>query len=402
MEQIVIVGAGQAGHCAAFELRRQRYGGRIVLIGEEALAPYERPLLSKAVLVAPALPQPQFFSPPARYREQEIDLVLSRRAEAIDRAGRVHLAGGGSVPYDRLLLATGGTARRLAIRGGEYVACLRTWADAEKIRAQLKPGLRLLCIGGGVIGLEIAASASALGCSVTVLEAGPTIMARCLAPRQADVLLRRHRDAGVTIHLEQSLSGVEKGADGFVATLTGGEEIKADLVVAGVGMSRNTALAEDAGLEVDNGIAVDLHARTADEAIFAAGDVAAFEHALYPGRMRLESWYHAQYHGACAGRAMAGVPRPYDDVPRFWTDQYDLNIQVAGFPAEAVTETVVGKPGEGTFTVLHANPQGRLVGVTAVNQPRSMRPAIEAIRRGGQADPALLDPRRPAAARRGA
>jgi 3-phenylpropionate/trans-cinnamate dioxygenase ferredoxin reductase subunit len=399
MEQVVIIGAGQAGHCAAFELRRQQYEGRILLVGEEPLQPYERPPLSKAVLLDPQPPQPLLFSPASRYGEQGIELVLSRRVEAIERAGHIRLTDGTKLSYDRLLIATGGVPRRLGIEGGEHVAYLRNWSDALAIRRKLKPGARVLCIGGGVIGLEIAASAIAAECTVTVLEAGPAIMNRCLAPGQAALLERRHAAAGVELRLGQSLTGIEATPSGLVATLGDGGSITADFIVAGIGMVRNTALAADAGLEVDNGILVDCHARTSQGNIFAAGDVAAFEHALYPGRMRLESWYHAQYHGACAGRAMAGKPQPYDEIPRFWTDQYDLNIQVAGFPAEAAAEIVCGDPDAGAFTVLHADASGRLTGVTAVNQVRSMRPSIEAIRRGEQADVALLQPRRSGAVR---
>lgn len=399
MDQVVIIGAGQAGHCAAFELRRQQYGGRIILVGEETLQPYERPPLSKAVLVDPQPPQPLLFSPVSRYEEQKIELVLSQRVEAIERAGHIRLNGGTKLFYDHLLIATGGVPRKLDIEGGEHVTYLRNWPDALAIRRELRLGSRVICIGGGVIGLEIAASAIAAGCAVTVLEAGPAIMNRCLARGQAALLEHRHAAAGVEVRLRQSLTAVEATASGLVATLGDGSSITADLIVAGIGMVRNTALAAEAGLEVDNGILVDRHARTSQCNIFAAGDVAAFEHALYPGHMRLESWYHAQYHGACAGRAIAGRPQPYDEVPRFWTDQYELNIQVAGFPAEAVSEIICGDPGKGAFTVLHADRNGRLVGVTAVNQSRSMRPSIEAIRRRELADATMLQSRRPASPR---
>lgn len=390
MEQVVIVGAGQPGHCTAFELRRQNYKGRILLVGEEALAPYERPPLSKAAISTAETPAPTYFSPAQRYADQNIELMLAERVEAIERSGWLHLTNGNRVPYDHLVLATGGRVRRLDIEGGEHVFCLREWSDAQLIRSRLRGGTDVVCVGGGVIGLEIAAAASQFGCRVTVVEAGRTVMGRCLAPEEAAIVEHRHRAAGVMVHFGRSLLRVQPVGDRFNVIMADGEEIVADLVTAGIGMMRNTQLAQSTGLAVDNGIFVDRFARTEDPAIYAAGDVAACEHALYPGRLRLESWYHAQYHGACAARSIAGVGRPYDDIPRFWTDQYDLNIQVAGFPAGAVNSVTVGDPTTNAFTVLHADGDGRLVAVTAINQPRSMRPAIEAIRRGNSATPSVL------------
>lgn len=383
MEQFVIVGAGQTGHCAALALRQSGFAGRIVMLGAEERPPYERPPLSKEVLTCEDDPEPKYFTTPERYADKGIEVRLGTVVEGIDRGGAVHLGNGERLAYDRLLIATGGRPRTLDIPGGGHIRYLRDFGNALAIRKELRAARRLLCIGGGVIGLEIAASAATMGCAVIVVEAGERIMNRCLAPEQTEFLAAVHRSKGVSLVLGCGVAAVERVAGGGLAVgLSNGDVEVVDMVVAGIGMVRNAELAAEAGLAVDNGILVDHLARTNDAQIHAAGDVAAFEHVLSKDRMRLESWYHAQYHGACAGRAMAGEGRPYDDVPRYWTDQYHLGIQVAGFPAEAAATTIAGDPGTGGFTALHENAAGRLIGVTAVNQPRSIRACLDIVRRG--------------------
>lgn len=383
----VIVGAGQAGSHAAIAMREAGFAGRIVLLGDEPDRPYERPPLSKEMLTAEPEPAPQWFHPEARYAERAIELQLSTRVTAIDRAaGRLHLASGTTLAYDRLLLATGGRARGLALPGGGSVHLLRTLADARRLRRLLVPGARVVCIGAGVIGLEIASAARARGCAVTVLEAGPRPMGRSLTPPFADWLAGLHRAAGVDLHCGVAVEAVEPGR----VCCAGGLALPADVVVAGIGMRRNTELAEAAGLEVEGGIVVDAFGCSADPAISAAGDVAAFWHTGYGRRLLLESWRHAQNHGIATGRAMAGQGTPYDEIPWFWSDQHGANLQQAGLPGEAVRHVLRGSMQERSFAAFHLDAEGRVCAATGVNAMREVRAAQAMIRAGRPVDPALL------------
>jgi 3-phenylpropionate/trans-cinnamate dioxygenase ferredoxin reductase subunit len=388
--QAVIVGGGQAAHCAALAMRQSGYAGRIVLVGEEPIRPYERPPLSKAVLVEaePAMP---FFSPEARYAEASVDLRLGVRVEAIESAdGRLRLADGTSLAYDSLLIATGGRARRLAIPGGEHVRYLRTRADAEVIRGELAGARRVVCIGAGVIGLEVAASVRALGAEVTVVEAGATMMGRCIAAGEAEFMRALHEAKGVAIRFGAEVRRVDVSGGEKRVILAGGEALPADCIVAGVGMVRNVGLAAEAGILVDNGIVVDDGGRTSLPGVYAAGDVTAFFHPLFGRCMRLESFYHAQGQGTVVGRVMAGVEARYEDIPRFWTDQHGVNLQVAGSPADAEHTVLRGSHDDARFTAIHIGEDGRVVGVTAANSARDMRPALEMIRSGLRPDVATL------------
>ncbi|MES2187432.1 MAG: FAD-dependent oxidoreductase [Pseudomonadota bacterium] len=388
--QAVIVGGGQAGSCAAFALRRAGFEGRIVLAGEEAHMPYERPPLSKATLTETSPKLPALFAA-ERYAAGAIDLRLASRVESLDLAGQqVALAGGGRLPYDLLLLATGGRARRLGVPGGEHILYLRDYGDALALRERLRPGTRLLCIGAGVIGLEIASTARALGCEVVVAEAAGGIMGRCIAPAEADWLAGLHRAAGVALRLGTGVVAITEAGGVHTVQLSDGSALGADLVVAGVGLVRNTALAEAAGIAVDNGILVDAFGRTDQPGVFAAGDVAAFWHPALGRPMRLESWHHAQDHGTAVGAAMAGELQAYQPVPRFWTDQQGINLQVAGAPAAAATSILRGDRAAGSFTTLHLDGDDRLVGVTTANNARDMRPAMALIRGGTRLDRAAL------------
>lgn len=385
----VIIGAGQAGGHAAIAMREAGYAGCILLIGDEPHRPYERPPLSKEMLIAPEEPPPQWFHSEARYAERAIEALLGCAVAAIEPGDqRVVLADGRRIAYDRLLLATGGRARRLSLPGGERVLLLRTLEDARALRARLRPGARVVCIGAGVIGLEIAAAAVARGCSVDVLEATARPMGRMLTADFAAWIERLHRAAGVRLHFNCTVQAVEDErviCDGLV--------VPADLVVAGIGMVRNLALAEAAGLAVDGGVVVDEFGRASIENIYAAGDVAAFWHRRLGRRLRLESWRHAQNHGIATGRAMAGLLEPYDEVPWFWTDQHGVNLQMAGLLDDAATDVWRGMPGERSFAAFHLDAHGRVVGATGVNAVREIRAAQAMIRAGKPVDPvALADP----------
>ncbi|MBN9563169.1 MAG: FAD-dependent oxidoreductase [Alphaproteobacteria bacterium] len=392
-EMHIIVGAGQAGGWAAMGMRQAGFTGRILLIGEEPWRPYERPPLSKAMLTAPEEPPPAYFHPAERYAEQGIELMLGAAVEEImPTERRIRLRGGDRLAYDKLLIATGGRARRLPVHGGEHALYLRTLDEARAIRVRLREARRVVCIGAGVIGLEIASSACALGAQVTVLEALAAPMGRCVSPEGARFVERLHAGAGVELRCGEIVQAIERDGGSFRVICRDGVEESADLVLAGVGMERNLMLARDAGLVLEGGIVVDEHGATSEPGIYAAGDVAAFYHPLYGRRLRLESWRHAQNHGLAVGRAMAGDPAPYEDVPWFWTDQHGVNLQVAGLPAEAA-RTIVRVDNDKAFTAAHLVEDGTIIGLTAANAPRDIRAATAMIRAGRRPDPArLADP----------
>jgi 3-phenylpropionate/trans-cinnamate dioxygenase ferredoxin reductase subunit len=391
----IIVGAGQAGGWAAIAMRQAGFAGRIVLIGEEASRPYERPPLSKAVLTEAQEPPVAYFHTLERYAEQGIELLLGREVVEVDGAAHcVRLRDGAVLPYDRLLLTVGGRARHLPAPGGEKALYLRTIEDARLIRARLGDARRVVCIGAGVIGLEIASSARARGAEVTVLEALPRAMGRSVSPEGAAFVETLHREAGVALHFGVIVDAIEDApSGGYSVACRDGEAFGCDAVIAGVGMQRNLSLAERAGLAMEGGIVVDALGRTSDPDIYAAGDVTAFHHPVFDRRLRLESWRHAQNHGIAVGKAMCGDTAPYDDIPWFWTDQHGVNLQVAGLPADAVQTIVRAHAPPSVFTAVHLAGDGSVVGVTAANNPREIRAGQSLIRSRRPIDPvALADP----------
>lgn len=387
----VIVGAGQAGGWAAIAMRQAGFDGRIVLIGEEPWRPYERPPLSKAVLTDEAEPPVAYFHAAERYAEQRIELLLGIAVTEIEPVAHcVRLSDGRLLDYDRLLLTVGGAARHLPVHGGDRALYLRTIEDARLIRARLASARRVLCIGAGVIGLEIASSARARGSNVTVLEALPRAMGRSVSPEGAAFIETLHRNAGVALHFGVIVDAIEDLPDGLCVTCRDGEVFTCDLVIAGVGMQRSLALAEAAGLSLEGGIVVDELGRTSAADIYAAGDVTAFHHPLFDRTLRLESWRHAQNHGLAVGKAMCGDTTPYDDIPWFWTDQHGVNLQVAGLPADAVTTTVRANAPPNVFTAVHWAADGSVIGVTAANNPREIRAGQALIKSRQPVDAAAL------------
>jgi len=383
----VIVGAGQAGAHAAIALREAGYGGRILLIGEEAERPYERPPLSKQMLTAAEAPPPAYFHREAHYTERDITLLLGTRISEIrPDAGKVITADGRSIGYEHLLLTTGGRARRLQVPGAEHVLYLRTLADARRLRKLLQPGARVVCIGAGVIGLEIASSARAHGCAVTVIEAGPSVMGRSLPSCLAAWLADLHRRHGVELKLGAGVATV--AADHVLCT--DGHHFAAEIVVAGIGMERNTDLAEAAALSLHAGIALDASGRTSVPRIFAAGDVAAFWVPRLQRRLRLETWRHAQEHGACVGRNIAGAGVPYDDIPWFWTDQHGVNLQIAGTTDSSAETALRGGLDGASFSVWLLDAQRRVNFVAGINAPRDVRAGQMLMRAGQAVDPARI------------
>ncbi|TSD84614.1 ferredoxin reductase [Mycobacterium sp. KBS0706] len=363
MAGMVIVGAGEAGARAATALREEGWDGPVTLVGGEVHPPYERPPLSKAALLAEAEPAATTVLDHDRAAALGIDLILGTEVTAIDRAARaVALADGRTLPYSRLLLATGARPRRLTLPGHEQVLYLRRFDDALALRPLLRPGMRLAIIGGGFIGLELAAAAAARGCAVTLVEAQPRILMRGVPAEIAAVIADRHRAAGIDLRTGLGIDRIEPGA----VVLADGRRIAADAVIAGIGAVPETALAEAAGLPVDNGIAVDATLATADPAIFAAGDCAACAHPLYAGRrIRLEAWRNAQDQGALAARNMLGRGEAIAAVPWFWSDQYELTLQIAGLADEG-RMTVARDLGDGAQLLFHLAADGRLVAASGV------------------------------------
>lgn len=387
----VIVGAGQAGGWAAVAMREAGFEGPIVMIGDERHAPYERPTLSKKVLTEAELPAIPHLHAEARYKQLEIELRRNAVAVSIDpEKCLLRLSDGQAIGYNKLLLATGGRARRLLIEGGELALCLRTWDDALKIRDEVSKARKVIVIGAGVIGLEIASSARALGCEVIVLEAGRMPMGRCLSPEGIDFLTSLHREAGIDLRFEVVVEVITRHEAGYRIELGDGSFLDADCVVAGIGMERNTEIAAAAGVAVDNGILVDEHGRTNVEGIYAAGDVAAFWHPAHRRHVRLESWRHAQNHGLAVGRAMAGATEAYDELPWFWTEQHGVNLQVAGTPS-AARRTILRESGvPRTLCAFHLDKEERVIAVTTANEPKAAKAGQMLIRSNQPVDPRSL------------
>jgi 3-phenylpropionate/trans-cinnamate dioxygenase ferredoxin reductase subunit len=366
---MVIVGAGECGARAAQALREHGFTGRVVLVGAEGHLPYERPPLSKQMMTAAGPLEPRTIVSLDRLHDLDIEFRHSSAVAAIDRAqGEVLLADGARLAYDRLLLATGATPRALptATAPGAQVIYLRNLDDARSIRRQLAPGRRLIIVGGGFIGLELAASARSLGATVTIIEALPRLLARAVPEALAARLETRHREAGVTILLGRSIAHLAGGGEGASVTLLDDTRVDADLVVVGIGAVPTTALAEAAGLVLDNGIAADARLRTSDASIYAAGDCCSFPLALYGNRrVRLESWRNAQEQGTLAARNMLGAEADIESVPWFWSDQYELGLQISGLADEG-RQTVARELEYGSLLLFHCDHAGRLVAAAGI------------------------------------
>ncbi len=331
-EQQVIVGGGLAAAKAVETLREQGYQGRIVLFGAEPHLPYERPPLSKGYLLGDAELDSAFVHPPDWYDGHDVDLRLGTPVSDIDVEGHTVTAAGEAMPYDKLLIATGATPRRLALAddSGAPVAYLRYMEDSERIKAALEAGRRIAIIGGGWIGLEVAAAARLAGCDVTVLETLDLPLLRVLGPEVAQVFADLHRSHGVDLRTGVTVEGLRKDGDGAVVRLDGGPTAQADVVVVGVGVEPATELAKRAGFDVDNGIVVDEQLRTSHPDVFAAGDVANAHNPVLGRRLRVEHWDNAIGQGEVAARNMLGAGEAYDRLPYFFTDQYDLGMEYVG------------------------------------------------------------------------
>ena len=367
-QSIVIVGAGLCGARAAFGLRESGFEGNITLIGSEVHAPYDRPPLSKQTLHSE--PGLKHIANPDSYLTSMIDHLAGVEVIDIDREGHeVALSDGRTFAYDKLLLAQGASPRMLpGSTGLKNVLTLRTHDDAVAIRDRLGPGRKLIIVGGGFIGLELAATARQIGTLVTVVEGLSRLMARAVPSEIAAVVEERHRQEGVEILLDTGVSSILEADGGIRMPLSDGQELVGDFAVIGIGAVPNTALAEKSGLRIENGIAVDDFLATSDPDIFAAGDCCSFPLSVYGGvRVRLESWRCAQDQGALVAANMLGKPRPFVGVPWFWSDQYDLTLQIAGLPGVG-TSTVRRDLGEDAFLLFHLDEDGRLVAASGVGR----------------------------------
>jgi len=393
----LIVGAGHAGGSAAAMLRQSGYADPITIVGDEPIAPYQRPPLSKAWLKGEADAEALMLRPLSYYTENAIELILGVKAIAIDRAGkRVELADGKRLAYDKLIIATGSRARLLQLPGADLkgVLFLRSAADAEVLKAALGPGKRLIVIGGGYIGLEAAASGRALGADVTVLEKEPRLLARVANEILSSFFQGYHEARGVRFVLGAAPAAFE-GEDGTVTAvrLADGRSLACDEALIGVGVIPNDELARAAGLAVDDGIVVDLSARTSDPDIYAVGDVTHRPMPLYDRMFRLESVANALEQARQAAADIAGRPAPPHEVTWNWSDQYDIKLQLAGRVVDSDRILLRGDPAEARFAIFHL--KGPIIrAVEAVNAPAEFMGARQLIGSQRPVDPArLADPK---------
>jgi 3-phenylpropionate/trans-cinnamate dioxygenase ferredoxin reductase subunit len=390
MRSIVVIGAGQAGGWTAKTLRDQKFAGKIILVGDEQHPPYERPPLSKDVLLGSRSPESTYLWPLTKLAELGIDLMLGCRATSIDRLNKVvTLSDGQVLAYDRLMLTTGSRVRRLGTPGADLpgIHYMRGINDTLAISQSLASGSRLLVVGGGWIGLEIAAAARRRSVDVVLVEASDQLCSRVLPPDLACYLKHLHEDRGVRILLKTTVTRF-RGKERFeFAELSDGKRIIADTVVIGIGVVPNAEIASDAGLETDNGIVVDGFGRTSDDSIYAAGDVANQPDGL-GGRVRLESWSNAQNQAIAAAKAMLGAGSPYQDLPYFWSDQYETKLQILGLFA-GYDDIVVRGHKNGRFISFYMKGD-KIVAVAGVNCPQDMAIARRLMQKSAAVDPRRL------------
>lgn len=387
-ERIAVLGAGQAGGWAALTLRAEGFTGDVVLLGEEPHLPYERPPLSKGVLAGTTDPEACNIAPADSYEQKKIRRLRERCIEIRAEQRELAFESGRTLAYDKLVIATGTKARRLGVEGASCrgIHYLRTREDAATLRESLLGAQRLLVIGGGWIGLEVAATARTLGLQVTVAESGAALCARSLEPQAARQLETMHRQRGVDIRLNSNVARFDGVTKIRHVVFADGEQLDVDCVVVGIGVTPNDELAREAGIATDNGILVDGFGKTSVDGIYAAGDVARHPNPFLGEHIRLETWEHAQNHGIHVAKSVLGTAAlPYAEVPWVWSDQYDANIQIMGFLPDATdTKVLRGEPNSDSFTLAYLR-NDRLWGAVSFNQGRDLK----ALRRLMQAGIAL-------------
>ena len=371
-ERIAIAGAGHAAGQVVATLRQKNFDGMIMLIGEEPWLPYQRPPLSKKFLAGELDAERLHFKPESFYDHPGIAVQLETRVEAIDRGGKtLHTAAGGTIAFDRLVIATGARPRLLDAPGVELdgVHYLRTIADVTGIRKQLSKGTRMAIVGAGYIGLEVAAVASQLGADVTVMEMEDRVMSRVVSPAISEFYQKEHASHGVRLMLSTGVSGFSGDGQVTAVDLANGDQVATDLVVIGIGIVPNSELASDTGLDVDNGIVVDDHCQTSDADIYAVGDCTQHPNDILGYRVRLESVHNALEQAKIAASNICGEDSCYAQVPWFWSDQFDLKLQIAGLSWGYDQAIIRGDQDSRSFSCLYLK-EGQLIAVDAVNSPR--------------------------------
>ena len=371
-KKIVIAGAGHAAGQVAATLRQQNFEGQILLVGDEPYLPYQRPPLSKGFLAGKTSAERLHLKAENFYDDHQIDVKLQTKITAIDRDKKaLKIEGGDDIAYDKLVLALGSRVTELPVEGAKLksVYYLRSIEDVERIRPEMDVGRRLVIIGAGYIGLEAAAVARSLGLDVTVIEMADRVMSRVVSPEISDFYQIEHTSKGVKLRLSASVTALRGKKRVKRVEITGGEEIRADFVIVAVGILPNTELAEQAGLEVRDGIIVDDQCLTSDKDIFAVGDCTSHPNDIYGRRLRLESVHNAVEQAKTAANNLCGIETHYSQVPWFWSDQYDLKLQIAGL-SEGYDDVVIrGNPADKSFACLYLK-DNRLIAVDAVNAPK--------------------------------
>lgn len=395
-ETVVIAGAGHAAGQVVATLKQKKFAGQIVLLGNEAYLPYQRPPLSKKFLAGKLDAERLHFKPASFYDDANIDVRLNTHVDRIVCSQqKLYTRNGDAFVYDRLVLALGSRARTISMPGIDLdgVYYLRTIDDVDSIRSNLMPGRKVVIIGAGYIGLEVAAVCRQLQLEVTVVEMAERVMSRVVAEPVSTFFQQQHEQHGVNILLSTSLAAIHGGTRVSSVTLGGGMQLDADFVIIGAGILPNCELAEQAGLTVDNGIAVDEGCRTSDPNIYAVGDCTSHPNSIYGQRLRLESVHNALEQAKTAASNICGDEIQYRQVPWFWSDQYDLKLQIAGISAGYDQTIVRGEPQQKKFACLYLK-EKVLVAVDAINAPREFMHAKTQI-----AERAIIDPAMPAGLR---
>jgi len=393
-DTVVIAGAGHGAGQVVATLKQRKYAGRMILVGDELHLPYQRPPLSKKFLAGELSAERLHFKPASFYEDPQIEVRLGTRIDSIDRAARrLQIADGDDIAYDKLVLATGSRVRKLSVSipGSDLpgIHYLRSIADVDAIRSDIASSKRLVIIGAGYIGLEVAAVCRQLGLDVTVVEMADRVMSRVVSPHVSDFYQLEHTNQGVKLLLSTGLAAFE-GKRRVKAVVTDNEQtIAADFVFVGVGIQPNKELAEAAGLEVDDGVVVDDQCQTSDPDIYAIGDCTSHPNEIYGQRLRLESVHNAVEQAKTAASNICHVETHYSQVPWFWSDQYDVKLQIAGLSQGYDQLVLRGDPSSRSFACLYLK-DGALIAVDAINAPREFMQSKALIASRAVLDPELL------------
>ena len=392
-ETVIIAGAGNAAGQTITSLRQAKFPGRIILIGDEPYVPYQRPPLSKKFLAGELALERLYLKPETYYADQNVDLQLGTRVEQVNRdACTIETSQGEILHYDHLVLATGSRVRKMTVPGHDLggIHYLRTVEDVEAIRGYFQEGRNLVVVGAGYIGLEVAAVAVSHGLRVSVLEMEDRAMSRVTAPEVSEFFAQVHRKAGVDLRFGAAVSGFSGSGQVEQIECTDGTHLPADAVIIGIGILPVTELAENAGLPCDNGILVDEHCRTEDPRILAIGDCTRHPNSLLNCSLRLESVHNAVEQGKTAAATIMGNDKPYAQIPWFWSDQYDLKLQIVGLSQNHDKVIIRGNPADRSFAAVYFDHRNQLIAVDAINSPREFMAAKKLIPAGAQMDPAQV------------